>query len=58
MVRLASQPGFNILKGGHVAGGYTIGDFSGCGLATVLINLTIPGAGNTINLKLGKARIV
>jgi hypothetical protein len=57
VVRLASKPGFNALKGGTVAGVYTIPDFSGCGLATVLINLTIPGSGNTITLKLGKAKI-
>lgn len=57
VVNLASQPGFNVLDGGNLAGGYTIGDFSGCGLATLLINLTIPGSGNTITLKLGKATI-
>lgn len=28
-----------------------------CGLATLLINLAIPGSGNTITLKLGKAKI-
>jgi hypothetical protein len=57
VVRLASQPGFTVIKGGKLAGSYTIGDFSGCGLATLLINLTIPGSGNTITLKLGKAKI-
>ena len=57
VVDLASQPGFNALKGGTVAGSYTIGDFSGCGLAGLLINLTIPGSGNTISLKLGKAKV-
>jgi hypothetical protein len=57
VVRLASEPGFNALTGGTVAGTYTIGDFSHCGLATVLINQTIPGTGNTITLKLGKAKI-
>jgi len=57
VVDLASQPGFNVLKGGTVAGNYSIGDFSGCGLATLLINLTIPGSGNTISLKLGKAKV-
>jgi len=57
VVDLASQPGFNVLKGGTVAGDYAIGDFSGCGLATLLINLTIPGSGNTISLKLGKAKV-
>lgn len=57
VVRLTSQPGFNVLQGGSLAGGYRIPDFSGCGLATVLINLTIPGGGNTITLKLGKAKV-
>jgi hypothetical protein len=57
VVRLASEPGFNALTGGTVAGTYTIGDFSHCGLATLLINQTIPGTGNTITLKLGKAKI-
>jgi hypothetical protein len=57
VVRLASEPGFNALTGGTVAGTYTIGDFSHCGLATLLINQTIPGSGNTITLKLGKAKI-
>jgi hypothetical protein len=56
VVRLTSQPGFNVLGGGNLAGSYTIGDFSGCGLATLLINLTIPGSGNTISLTLGKAK--
>ena len=57
VVSLTSQPGFNILAGGKVAGSYTIGHFSHCGLATLLINQTIPAAGNTIVLKLGKAKI-
>jgi len=57
VVRLTSQPGFNVLGGGKVAGGYTIPKFSHCGLATILINLTIPGGGNTITLKLSKAKI-
>jgi hypothetical protein len=57
VVRLTSQPGFNVLKGGKVAGSYTIPKFHHCGLATVLINLTIPGSGNTITLTLGKAKI-
>jgi hypothetical protein len=57
VVRLTSQPGFNVLGGGKVGGGYTIPKFSHCGLATVLINLTIPGGGNTITLTLGKAKI-
>jgi hypothetical protein len=50
-------PKFNILKGGSLTGTYTIPQFASCGLATTLINLTIPGSGNTITLKLGKAKI-
>lgn len=52
-VKVASQPGFNILKGGNLAGTYTIPQFAHCELATALINLTIPGPGNTIMLTLG-----
>lgn len=54
VVAVASQPGFSILKGGNLAGSYTIPQFASCGLATVLINLTIPGPGNTLTLTLGK----
>ena len=57
VVTVKSQKGFNILKGGKVAGSYTIGHFQDCRLATVLINLTIPGSGNTITLTLGKAKL-
>jgi len=57
VVSLKSQKGFNILAGGKVAGSYTIPKFSHCLLATPLINLTIPASGNTITLKLGKAKI-
>jgi hypothetical protein len=57
VVRLTSQKGFTVLQGGNLSGGYTIPKFSHCGLATILINLTIPGSGNTITLTLGKAKI-
>lgn len=58
VVRLTSQKGFNVLDGGNLEGGYTIPAFSHCGLvATPLINLTIPGSGNTITLTLGKAKV-
>jgi hypothetical protein len=57
VVRLKGQKGFNVLDGGTIAGSYTIGDFQSCGLATSLINLTIPASGNTISLTLGKAKI-
>lgn len=52
-VKVVSQPGFQILTGGNLAGSYTVGSFANCGLATTLLNLTIPGSGNTIALTLG-----
>lgn len=56
-VTVNSQQGFNLLSGGTVAGSFTIPRFSRCGLATPLINLTIPGSGNTITLTLGAATL-
>ena|SRR5690242_1794322 len=56
-IKVASQPGFNVLKGGNLAGAYTIPQFANCGLVTPLINVTLTGPGNTITLHLGKARI-
>jgi hypothetical protein len=57
VIQVASQPGFNILKGGNLAGTYTIPQFANCGLVTPLINVTLTGPGNTITLTLGKAII-
>lgn len=57
VVPVKSQKGFSVLNGGKLKGTYTIPKFSNCGLATALINLTLPGPGNTITLKLGKAKI-
>jgi hypothetical protein len=57
VVPVKSQKGFSILNGGKLKGTYTIPKFSNCELATALINLTLPGPGNTITLKLGKAKI-
>jgi hypothetical protein len=57
VITVTSQPGFNILKGGNLAGSYTIPSFANCGLVTSLINLTLTGPGNTITLTLGKAHI-
>lgn len=54
-VELESEPGFNVQTGGTMTGTYAIPKFEGCGLATPLINLTIPGSGNTITLELGHA---
>jgi hypothetical protein len=52
-ITVSSQPGFNVLSGGTLKGTYTIPSFAHCGLATLLINLTLPGPGNTISLTLG-----
>jgi hypothetical protein len=57
-VSLTSQPGFSIVKGGTVSGIYTIPQFANCGLVTPVLNLTVPGSGNTISLTLGKAHVV
>jgi hypothetical protein len=54
-ITLTSQSGFNALTGGTVSGTYTIPPFAHCLLATPLINLTLPGPGNTITLNLGAA---
>jgi len=56
-VTVTSQPGFNVLSGGTLAGTYAIPHFAHCGLATFLINLTLPGPGNTISLTLGAAKL-
>lgn len=56
-VTVSSQRGFNPLKGGKLAGTYTIPKFARCELATTLINLTLPGPDNTIKFMLGKAKI-
>lgn len=54
-VPLASEPGFSVLRGGIVSGTYTIPPFEHCLLNTGLINLVIPGPGNTLSLTLGPA---
>jgi hypothetical protein len=55
-VSVTSQPGFKVLKGGKLAGTYTLPRFSHCGLATLLINLTIPGPNNTLTLTLSNPK--
>lgn len=57
-IQVASQPGWNIIKGGNLAGTYTMPQFHHCLLDTLLINLTLPGPGNTITLTLGKGKPV
>jgi hypothetical protein len=56
-ITVSSQPGFNVVNGGTLAGTYTLPLFSHCLLATLVINLTLPGPGNTISLTLGKGTI-
>jgi hypothetical protein len=53
-VTLTSGAGFTVGGGGPLSGSYTIPLFRHCGLSTVLLNLTIPGPGNTLNLTLGQ----
>jgi hypothetical protein len=57
VITVNSQKDFNVLQGGHLSGTYTIPPFANCLLDTLLINLTLPGPGNTISLKLGPAQI-
>jgi hypothetical protein len=57
-ITLTSQPGFSVVNGGKVSGTYTVPPFANCGLTTALLNLTIPGPGNTITLTLGKAKTI
>jgi len=56
-VTLSSGPGFTVGGGGPVSGSFTIPAFRHCGLSTLLINLTIPGPGNTLNLTLGQLQL-
>ena len=56
-IGISSGPGFTINAGGPVNGTYTIPAFHNCGLNTLLLNLTIPGSGNTLNLTLGQLQL-
>lgn len=58
VVKLASQKGFSVTKGGPLAGTYTIPPVANCGELTALLNVIFPGPGNKINLKLGAAKVV
>lgn len=57
LIELVSEPGFNPILGGVVNGTYTIPDFENCLLHTGLINLLIPGDGNTISLTVGQRQV-
>ncbi|MET0822013.1 MAG: hypothetical protein ABWY58_13695 [Aeromicrobium sp.] len=43
--------GFDLELGGRLVGTYSIGNFENCGLNTGLINLLVPGSGNTLDLQ-------
>lgn len=58
VVKLASQKGFSVTKGGPLAGTYTMPPVANCGELTALLNVIFPGPGNTINLNLGAAKVV
>ena len=47
-----------MVKGGNLAGTYTIPPVANCGELTPLLNVIFPGPGNTIKLKLGAAKVV
>jgi hypothetical protein len=46
VVPLRSKPGFDLERGGRVAGRYHRPPFAGCGRITPLVNLLIAGSGN------------
>lgn len=48
---------FDLNNGGNLSGTFTIGDFENCFLETGLINLLVPGSGNTIDLQVTNGRI-
>ncbi len=56
-IAISSGAGFTVSGGGPVSGTYTIPAFHHCLLNTLLLNLTIPGPGNTLNLTLGALQI-
>jgi len=52
VVRMTSGPGFDVLKGGTLSGGYAIAPLTGCGPFTGFISALASGPGNTIDLTL------
>ena len=56
-VSLSSGPGFTVAGGGPLSGSYTIPPLHHCGLTTPVLNLLIPGPGNTFNLTLGPLQL-
>jgi hypothetical protein len=56
-LNLSSGAGFNVLTGGPLSATYTIPNFANCLLTTGVLNLLIPGDGNTIALTLDKPTV-
>jgi hypothetical protein len=52
VVPLCSQPGFDLGKGGRLAGRYSRPPFTGCGRITPVINLLAAGPGNAVVIDL------
>ena len=48
---------FDLTSGGRLTGSFTIGNFENCGLNTLLINLLVPGPGNTVELEVSNGRL-
>lgn len=48
---------FDITTGGTLEGTYTIPSFANCGLTTGIINLLVPGEGNTETITLSNGRL-
>jgi hypothetical protein len=46
VVPLSSRPGFDMARGGRLAGRYERPPFTGCGWLTPVINLLVAGSGN------------
>jgi hypothetical protein len=52
VVPLRSRPGFELARGGRLAGRYHRPPFTGCGWITPLVNLLVSGPGNAVVIDL------
>jgi hypothetical protein len=55
VVKMTSGPGFDVLKGGPLSGGYTLAPLTDCGPFTPFLSALAAGPGNTIDLTLAPA---
>ncbi|WP_158842149.1 DUF6801 domain-containing protein [Saccharothrix deserti] len=53
-INLTSKPGFDPLNGGGLGGTYDIAQFDRCGLVTAVVNGTIPGPDNALDLQIAR----